>query len=390
MPIKSRHITSNNIIMSISEDGTLLLKFIGTWKAIDSSKMAKDIITILEKSKKDDIAIVDLSGIKSIDTIGAVIIVRLREKYQGNIEFKGASASVNQMISIVSFAGLYNDTDNNYTELRKSPNTISRIYSYIGESISTLSYSFLDQMHILGLMTNNLCELIASKRKIKEFIPAFTTHLHHIGVKGAPVIILISLITGAVIAQQAAFQLANFGAEIFSIDLISVLQLREIGVLLTAVMIAGRSGSAIAAEIGAMKINSELDAIKVMGIDIVSVIMSPRIFALIISLPLLTILANISSIIGASVIIWKYYNMPFNVFFTRLHSTQTLLNICAGLLKAPFMAAAIGIIAFKEGLKVKYDANSIGNTVTACVVKSISMVLIIDSLFAVFYFAIGI
>ncbi|PWL04808.1 ABC transporter, partial [Candidatus Liberibacter asiaticus] len=123
------------------------------------------------------------------------------------------------------------------------------------------------------------------------------------GVSGVPVVILISFVTGAVIAQQGAFQLSQFGAEIFSIDLMSILQLREIGVLLTAVMIAGRSGSAIVAEIGSMKINEEIDAIRTMGLDFVRILISPRIWALIISLPLLTILANFSAIIGASIVI---------------------------------------------------------------------------------------
>ncbi|ADR52741.1 ABC transporter [Candidatus Liberibacter solanacearum CLso-ZC1] len=210
------------------------------------------------------------------------------------------------------------------------------------------------------------------------------------GVTGVPVIILISFVTGAVIAQQGAFQLSNFGAEIFAIDLMSILQLREIGVLLTAVMVAGRSGSAIVAEIGSMKINEEIDSLKTIGIDLVRVLISPRIWALIISLPLLTILANYSAIVGASIIVWKYYDIPFSVFFARFHSTATLGNVFTGLIKAPFMACAIGIVAMKEGFGVGTNSDSLGKRVTTCVVQSISMVIIIDSLFAIFYFAIGI
>ncbi|MBY7649413.1 MAG: ABC transporter [Candidatus Liberibacter europaeus] len=371
------------------EDGTQFFQFIGEWKLPEVARTSTEILNILKKSKLDSRAVVDLSEITKIDTVGAALIARLQEQYKGKIELQGLNEHAKQLISIIP-KGLGNDLKDNYPKSTTVYKKLENFHTFIGKKIVLSIDSFLDHMNILGLTINSIYELIIGKSRSKEFISDTVKHINYVGVEAAPVIILISFVTGAVIAQQGAFQLGNFGAEIFVVDSVSILQLREIGVLLTAIMIAGRSGSAIAAEIGAMKINEEIDAIKVMGMDVVRTIISPRICALVISLPLLTILADFSSIMAASIIVWKYSHISFFVFFSHLNSSSTLLNIVAGLLKSPIMACAIGVIALKEGLRAGFDANSIGNRVTTCVVRSISVVITIDSIFAIFYFAIGI
>ncbi len=209
------------------------------------------------------------------------------------------------------------------------------------------------------------------------------------GVKAVPIILLMSFLIGAIIAQQGAFQLRYFGAEVFVVDLVGILQLREIGVLLTAIMIAGRSGSAITAEIGSMKMREEIDALVVMGLNPVGVLIFPRLVALTVALPLLTIVANFAALAGAALVAWAYSGITLEVFLTRLHESVDISTVLAGLIKAPFMALIIGVVSAVEGMKVGGSAESLGLHVTSAVVKSIFVVILVDGLFAMFYAAIN-
>jgi phospholipid/cholesterol/gamma-HCH transport system permease protein len=220
-------------------------------------------------------------------------------------------------------------------------------------------------------------------------IAAIVTQMDRMGVGAIPIIILMSTIVGAIIAQQGAFQLRYFGAEIFVVDLVGILVLRELGVLLTAIMIAGRSGSAITAEIGSMKMREETDALTVIGLNPVGVLVFPRLVALVIVLPLLTIISNLAALVGAGGVAWFYSNISPEAFISRLHDAVALNTYFAGLIKAPFMAMIIGILASVEGMKVGGSAESLGRRVTASVVKAIFVVIVVDGMFAMFYAAIN-
>ena len=169
------------------------------------------------------------------------------------------------------------------------------------------------------------------------------------------------------------------------VDLVGVLILRELGVLMTAIMIAGRSGSAITAEIGSMKMREEIDALTVIGLNPIGVLVFPRLVALVVALPCLTILANFSALGGGILVSWLYSDIPPVAFIDRLRVAIDLSTIFAGLIKAPFMALIIGIIGAVEGMKVEGSAESLGRHVTASVVKSIFVVIVLDGAFAVFY-----
>src|SRR5690606_353041 len=181
---------------------------------------------------------------------------------------------------------------------------------------------------------------------------AIFNQIDRMGVGAIPVVVLISSIVGAIVAQQGAYQLRWFGAEIFIVDLVGILALRELGVLLTAIMIAGRSGSAITAEIGSMKMREETDALTVIGLNPVGVLVFPRLVALVIVLPLLTIVSDLAALIGAGGVAWFYSNISPDAFISRLHDAVALNTYFAGLIKAPFMAMIIGILASVEGMKV--------------------------------------
>jgi phospholipid/cholesterol/gamma-HCH transport system permease protein len=201
-----------------------------------------------------------------------------------------------------------------------------------------------------------------------------------------PIITLINFLVGCIVAQQSVFQLSRFGATGFSVELIGVLVLRELGVLLTSIMTAGRSGSAITAELGTMKMREEVDALFVMGLDPIEVLVLPRLIALILSLPLLTFAADMAGLFGGFLVCWGYAGMSPAIFLAQLKDNAIdMPTFLVGLIKAPFMALVIGSIAAMEGFAVEGSAESLGRHVTHSVVKSIFMVIVIDGFFAIFY-----
>jgi phospholipid/cholesterol/gamma-HCH transport system permease protein len=188
---------------------------------------------------------------------------------------------------------------------------------------------------------------------------------------------------GAMLVRPRGFR--QFGAQTFAVNLIGILVLREMAVLLTSIMIAGRSGSAITAELGSMKMREEIDALKVMGLSPVEVLILPRLLALIISLPLLTFVADMSALFGGLCVAWTYGGISPEAFLSRLQTSINLSTFMIGIIKAPFMALIIGLIASVEGLAVQGSAESLGRQVTSSVVKSIFMVIVVDGFFAMFF-----
>ncbi|MBV6657122.1 MAG: ABC transporter permease [Devosiaceae bacterium] len=216
-------------------------------------------------------------------------------------------------------------------------------------------------------------------------INAFITQLDKSAFRAVPIIVLIQFVIGGIIAQQSAWQLRFFGAELFTADLVAILVLREIGVLISAIMVAGRTGSAFTAEIGAMRMREEVDAMRVMGLDPVDVLVVPRVLGLVIALPLLTVVANAAALSGGILTVWLYSGIEPVVFIERMHDAILLETVMVGLIKAPFMALAIGCIACYEGFRVGGSTESLGQRVTAAVVKSIFAVIVMDGVFAMFF-----
>jgi phospholipid/cholesterol/gamma-HCH transport system permease protein len=217
---------------------------------------------------------------------------------------------------------------------------------------------------------------------------ALINQLEQVAYRGVPIIVLISFLVGCIVAQQGIFQLQRFGATTFVVNLIGILILRELAVLLTSIMVAGRSGSAITAEIGSMQMREEIDALRVMGLDPIEVLIVPRILALILGLPLLSFLSALAALFGGGLTAWVYGDISPDVFLSQLQASIAMNTFLVGLIKAPFMALVIGIIAAIEGLAVEGSAESLGRRVTSAVVKSIFMVIVLDGVFAIFFAAI--
>ena len=334
---------------------------------------------------KGDTLEIDLSGVTEMDTAGAWLLRRaLTERQAG-----GARVSVTDRQG-ARYADLIAALPEKLAEPRiaREPRgtLFERIFAPVGRVMIDIWDDAVAAMFILGSAVRGAQLKLGRRSGVS---PAAIVHqIDHMGVRAVPIILLMSFLIGAIIAQQGAFQLRYFGAEVFVVDLVGILQLREIGVLLTAIMIAGRSGSAITAEIGSMKMREEIDALKVMGLSPIGVLVFPRLVALTVALPLLTIIANFAALAGAAVVAWAYSGITFDTFQSRLREAIDLSTIVSGMIKAPFMALIIGIVASVEGLKVGGSAESLGRHVTASVVKSIFVVILVDGLFAIFYAAI--
>ncbi|QRM55672.1 MlaE family lipid ABC transporter permease subunit [Sinorhizobium sp. BG8] len=337
----------------------------------------------LEKSNRGGRLQIDLSEVEGLDTAGAWLIRKAMSDRQAagiEVQLTDDGARYADLVSALPEQLPQPKAEEEDTRL------FVRIFAPIGETMAEIWSDVVAALFILGSAVRGAQLKLGRKGGLS---PAAVVHqIDHMGVRAVPIITLMSFLIGAIIAQQGAFQLRYFGAEVFVVDLVGILQLREIGVLLTAIMIAGRSGSAITAEIGSMKMREEVDALKVMGLSPIGVLVFPRLVALTVALPLLTIIANFAALFGAAVVADLYSGVTYDTFLSRLKEAIDLSTIVSGMIKAPFMALIIGIVASVEGLKVGGSAESLGRRVTASVVKSIFVVILVDGLFAVFYAAI--
>jgi phospholipid/cholesterol/gamma-HCH transport system permease protein len=209
-----------------------------------------------------------------------------------------------------------------------------------------------------------------------------------VGWRAVPIVLMITFLIGAIIAQQGIFHFRKFGADIYVVDMVGILVLRELGVLLVCIMVAGRSGSAYTAELGAMKMREEIDALRTMGFDPIDVLILPRIVAIVIAVPILTFLGSMAALYGGGLVCWLYGGINPDVFLSRLRESISLDHFEVGLIKAPFMALIVGLVACVEGLEVKGSAESLGLHTTASVVKAIFLVIVLDGVFAMFFAAI--
>jgi phospholipid/cholesterol/gamma-HCH transport system permease protein len=213
--------------------------------------------------------------------------------------------------------------------------------------------------------------------------------LDNVGWRAVPIVLLITFLIGCIIAQQGLFHFGRFGADIYVVDMVGILTLREIGVLIVCIMVAGRSGSAYTAELGSMKMREEIDALRTMGFDPIEVLCLPRVLALIIGVPILTFLGSMAALYGGGLVAWLYGGIDPDVYLHRLKEAIDVRTFAVGMIKAPFMALIVGVVACVEGMKVKGSAESLGLQTTASVVESIFLVIVLDGLFAIFFASIG-
>ena len=354
----------------------------GGWTIDVGARLEQGADALLADAEGAHEALIDLSAVEHMDTAGAWVIDR-------SVQALAARGVATQVVGArPEHATLLQEAHYRPVEMaeRREPPTLTSLLADIGESVYGAGSDFVSGVAFLGRMVSvGLTVLVRPPRW--RWTSTFY-HLEIFALRSAPIILLINFLVGAIVAQQGIFQLARFNATPFTVDLIGILVLRELGVLLTSIMIAGRSGSAITAELGAMKMREEVDALEVMALDPMEVLVLPRVLALILALPLLTFLSDMAALFGGGCVAWVYGDILPVVFIERLQDAIGFNTFAVGLIKAPFMALVIGLIASIEGFAVAGSAESLGRQVTASVVKSIFMVIVLDGLFAMFFAAV--
>ena len=365
-----------------SGNGAVRLSLAGPW-TLEASRAIEDAAgNLIEAAKGARLTVLDLAGVERMDTAGAWLIDRARV----TLETAGITSRFERVrpeYAILLEEAKYRTFD---VAPSRRGNRIVEGLASLGGLVIGVGRDIYEGTGFLGETIVSVGRAIVSPRKFRG--TSLVYHIEAFGLRSVPIIALINFLVGCIVAQQGIFQLRTFGAETFAVDLIGILILRELGVLLTSIMVAGRSGSAITAEIGSMKMREEIDALKVMGLSPIDVLVTPRVLALVISLPLLTFLANMSAIFGGLVVSWIYAGLSPEAFLGRLQLAITFNTFAVGLIKAPFMALVIALIGTLEGLKVQGSAESLGRQVTSSVVKGIFMVIVVDGLFAMFFAAI--
>ncbi|WP_315707109.1 MULTISPECIES: ABC transporter permease [unclassified Bradyrhizobium] len=366
-----------------AQGDVLLLRAAGTWTASFAPLLEK-LVAEAEKlaGTKPDVAI-DVSQISKLDTFGAWLIERLRRSFtQGAIEAKVDGLSV-------TYASLVDEV----RRVTPAPDdetgavTVVGMLDQIGRTVAGIFGTIAALVDMLGAVIVASARVFLHPRSFR--LTSTVHHLEQVCWRAVPIIVLITFLIGCIIAQQGIFHFRRFGADIFVVDMLGVLVLREIGVLLVAIMIAGRSGSAYTAELGSMKMREEIDALRTMGFDPIEVLILPRMLALVIALPILAFLGDIAALYGGGLVAWLYGGVQPEAFLLRLRDAISIDHFKVGLLKAPVMAAVIGIVACVEGLSVQGSAESLGRHTTASVVKGIFFVIVMDGVFAIFFAAIG-
>jgi phospholipid/cholesterol/gamma-HCH transport system permease protein len=216
-------------------------------------------------------------------------------------------------------------------------------------------------------------------------VSSLARHIYETGITAIPIVALIAFLISVIVAYLGAQQLSRFGADIFVVDLVTIATLREMGVLLTSIIVAGRSGSAFAAEIGVMQLNEETDALRAMGMNPIELLVVPRVLALIIALPLLTVIADAMGLAGGGLLSLIHLHIPLPQFTARMRESMSPTTFWSGLVKAPVFAILIAMVGTYRGMQVRDSARELGRLTTVAVVQSIFMVILADALFAVLF-----
>ncbi|TCO69128.1 MlaE family ABC transporter permease [Rhodovulum euryhalinum] len=253
----------------------------------------------------------------------------------------------------------------------------------VGLAVQGFIAATAHSLGFVGLVMARLAATLAKPRRLR--LTAMVHHMQAVGLNAVPIVALMGFLVGVVLAFQGAAQLRQFGAEVFVVDLIAVSILRELGILLTAIIVAGRSASAFTAAIGSMKMREEIDAMRVLGLDPIELLVLPRLLALMIMLPILGLVADLSGLFGGGLMAWVELGISPSQFRTQLLADVDATQALVGLSKAPVFAAIIALVGCQQGLMVKGDAESLGMRTSRAVVIAIFLVIVVDALFSVFF-----
>lgn len=321
----------------------------------------------------------DLSEIERIDTVGAWIVHRFAAEHHAAIEGLGPDGA--HLLEQVAAA------DQPVAIRPTSVNSFTRIIGEIGDAVVVTGGTLYGLLGFLGATVIALGAVIRHPARFR--FNATVQRFEVVGVSALGIIGLMSFLIGIVIAQQGAVELRQFGAEVFTINLVGRITLRELGVLMTAIMVAGRSGSAFAAQLGTMKLTEEIDAMRTIGVSPMEALVLPRVLAAVMMMPLLGFYASLISIIGGGLLCWVSLGIPPVTFIQRIREVVPITDLYVGLIKAPVFGAIIAIAGCFQGMLVEGDAEQVGRRTTSAVVQAIFLVIVLDAFFAVFFTWVG-
>ncbi|MBV8939331.1 MAG: MlaE family lipid ABC transporter permease subunit [Alphaproteobacteria bacterium] len=322
---------------------------------------------------------VDASALEELDSAGALLLMGLRRNRRITYKLKPEHRALCELVA---------EAQVDPPPEPRPPSAAREIVESIGKNTLNTLQLLLEMIAFLG---QGALTLLAGLRSPKHLrLSAICRHIDETGIRAIPIICLMAFLISVVVAYQSAQQLRPLGAEQYTVNLVGLSVLREMGVLLTAIMVAGRSGSAFAAEIGVMKVREEVDALRVLGISPFEILVMPRVLALLVSLPLLTFIAMIMGLAGGAVICAGLLGIPLEQFVERLRVVTHGKDMFVGLIKAPVFAFLIAIVGCMHGMKVEGSAESVGEHTTTSVVQSIFLVLAADAFFSVLFQQLGI
>jgi phospholipid/cholesterol/gamma-HCH transport system permease protein len=362
----------------------LALAASGPWIAAHAPTIERLIEAITANAARTQTVVIEVGGIEELDTLGAWLLERLSRTC-------ARAGSEPQLIGMPDrYRGLVDEVHRVNRGTPKPPKDKSRLLvalESVGHGVFDFQSSVMAFLEMFGALSAVLLRVILHPQKLR--LTSATYQVFRVGWQAIPIMVLITFLIGGIIAQQGFFHFRRFGADAYVVDMVGILVVRELAVLIVSIMSAGRSGSAYTAELGSMKMREEIDALRTMGLDPIEVLILPRVVALIFALPILTFVGAMAALYGGGLVAWLYGGMSPAVFITRLKEAITVTHFEVGMIKAPFMALAIGIVACSEGMQVKGSAESLGLQTTISVVKSIFLVIVLDGVFAVFFASIG-
>jgi len=372
-------------IISAWTEGQFVLTATGRWDIASAQTLEAQIQGRLPDRLAAQVCL-DLSGLTALDTAGAVLIDQLVKRLRGQghqVALVGARGDLCELLRDVQRAaqGIGNSP-------QPDPGRRFPLMDHIGYATVGFGRDILSLLNFLGLVTITFLRMARSPGRFRW--KPFAFHLEQVGLNALPIVGLLSFLIGVVLAYQGADQLRRFGAEIYVVNLLGIGVLREIGILMTSIIVAGRSGSAFTAQIGTMTVNQEVDAMRTLGLDPMELLVLPRMLALLVALPLVAFFANIVSLAGGAVMAYVYLDINFIQFIRQLQIAVSATTLFVGLIKAPVFAVVIALVGCYEGLRVTGSAESVGLLTTRSVVVSIFLVIVLDAIFSILFSYLGI
>lgn len=326
-----------------------------------------------------EVRALDMRGVERIDTVGAWVIHRFARDREAQVT--GFDANQQLLFDHVAQA------DHPVAGPPRPMGAFAQLLAEVGEAVVQAIKTLYGLLGFMGATVIAAGRVIANPRRFRYH--ATVHRFEVVGVSALGIIGLMSFLIGIVIAQQGAVQLRQFGAEVFTINLVGRITLRELGILMTAIMVAGRSGSAFAAQIGTMKLTEEIDAMRTIGVNPMEALVLPRVIAAVLMLPLLGFYASLIAMIGGGLLCWIALDIPPITFVQRIREVVPITDLYVGLVKAPVFGAIIAIAGCYQGMQVESDAEQVGLRTTTAVVQAIFLVIVLDAFFAVFFTEVG-